>query len=273
LVVLKRPSFQLLLASDPRGIVLDVFVPQIPPAKVLPEVWQQWSQPRAERMAAAYSRHFGFEKGISFRAGQNLNDPTYFYGTDYYVAVPHLLLILLCLFPSLWLLIHRLKNQFIVMAVAVGMLTAGGAARAAEKEAPIDWPARAATVKVGMTRAEVEKILPRWNPPGYQVHGVDTDTKTTLEMRDGKRVMVMQKPLKGTGDALSFDDGFPRSEWYLVAEDWRVEVVYDYTGGGMPVRGPNGEVAIRYSVYAQNRLLRPVKIEKIEKPVPPKPTP
>lgn len=52
----------------------------------------------------------------------------------------------------------------LVAIAAVLLLAAGGAARAAEKEVPIDWPARAAMVKVGMTRAEVEKILPKLHP-------------------------------------------------------------------------------------------------------------
>ena len=50
-------------------------------------------------------------------------------------------------------------NRFVMMVAAAEVLAV---AAAAEKEAPIDWLARAATVKVGMTRAEVEKILPEW---------------------------------------------------------------------------------------------------------------
>ena len=33
-------------------------------------------------------------------------------------------------------------NRFMVMAAVVVMLAVGGAVRAVEKEAPIDWPAR-----------------------------------------------------------------------------------------------------------------------------------
>ncbi|HXB59780.1 MAG TPA: hypothetical protein VNU95_09455 [Candidatus Acidoferrales bacterium] len=104
-----------LLASDTRGFVFDVFIAQIPPEQAPgpagSEATQKWLQPSADRMAAAYSRHFGFEKGIEDRHGQNLNDPMYFYGTDYYVAVPHLLLILLCLLPAFWLLARHLKPR------------------------------------------------------------------------------------------------------------------------------------------------------------------
>jgi len=55
-------------------------------------------------------------------------------------------------------------NRWTTIAVTA-LLAAGAAATAAEKETAIDWPARAATVKVGMTPAEVEKILPRWVAP------------------------------------------------------------------------------------------------------------
>ncbi len=76
---------------------------------------------------------------------------------------------------------------------------------AAEKEAPIDWPARAATVKVGMTRAEVEKILPKCKTPVLPSHDISwrtigSDTESTI---------------------------------YWVSEDWRVEAVYDVSKGGL----------------------------------------
>jgi hypothetical protein len=92
-----------------------VFIAQVPAEKAPgppgSAVTQQWLKPRAERSAAAYVRHFGFEKGIEYRHGQYLNEPLYFWGTDYYVAVPHMLLILLCLFPTFWLLIHRRSRK------------------------------------------------------------------------------------------------------------------------------------------------------------------
>jgi hypothetical protein len=111
----KHGRIHLLLASDMRGFVFDVFLAQVPPEKAPgptgSDATQQWLNRNAERMAAAYSRHFGFEKGVVERHGQYLNAPMYFYGTDYYVAVPHLLLILLCLFPTIWLLIHRRSDK------------------------------------------------------------------------------------------------------------------------------------------------------------------
>jgi hypothetical protein len=106
---------RLLLLSDPRGFVFDVFLAQVPPEQAPGPMGsaatQQWLKPSAERMAAAYSRHLGFEKGIIDRHGQYLNDAMYFYGTDYYLAVPHFLLILLCLLPALWVLLRRRANQ------------------------------------------------------------------------------------------------------------------------------------------------------------------
>ena len=111
----QHTRIHLLLMSDTRGFVFDVFIAQVPPEKAPgptdSDATQQWLKLSAERMAAAYSRHFGFEKGIIDRHGQYLNDPIYFYGTDHYFAVPHLLLILLCLFPTIWLLIHRRAHK------------------------------------------------------------------------------------------------------------------------------------------------------------------
>jgi hypothetical protein len=106
---------RLVLASDMRGFVFDVFIAQVPPEKAPgppgSDAEQQWSKPHSERTAATYFRHVGFEKGVVFRHGQYLNDPVYFYGTDYYVAVPHILLIVLCLVPTFWLVIHRHSDK------------------------------------------------------------------------------------------------------------------------------------------------------------------
>lgn len=87
-----------------------------------------------------------------------------------------------------------------IMIANAATLAAAGAARAAEEEAPIDWPARAATVKVGMTRAEVEKVLPQWNPPpsyrvGFWAGGIG--------------------------------NGYVTTQQYLVSEDWRVVATYE----------------------------------------------
>ncbi len=126
-------------------------------------------------------------------------------------------------------------NRFMVMAVAVVMLAAGGTARAAEREAPIDWPARAATVKVGMTRAEVEKILPKLKPP--------------------------------QGSNLSDSSVTATATWnaavYWVSKDWRVTVKYDYSGVPKPVTASNWQEG----VGAENKVIAPVKILRI--PLPP----
>src|SRR5213593_4089343 len=107
----RHTRIHFLLSSDRRGIVFDVFVRQVPPEKApgppSSDETQRWLRPRAERTAAAYARHFGFEKGIEHRHGQDLNGPLYFYGVDYYFAVPHLLLIFLFALPALWPLAAR----------------------------------------------------------------------------------------------------------------------------------------------------------------------
>jgi hypothetical protein len=111
----KKTRFHLLMLSDSRGVVFDVFIRQLPPEKApgppSSEETQRWSKPRAQRTAAAYGRFFGFEKGIQYRHGQYLNDPLYFYGVDYYFAVPHLLLIILGGLPALYLLPGYLRDR------------------------------------------------------------------------------------------------------------------------------------------------------------------
>jgi hypothetical protein len=101
-------------------------------------------------------------------------------------------------------------NRFMVMAVAAVVLAAGGygAEGDAAKEAPIDWPARAATVKVGMTLAEVEKILPVWEPPrGFE--------KPILGKTKWPGLTVVTSSQNRWG-----------SKEYRVAEDWRVLAFY-----------------------------------------------
>ncbi|MCX6897802.1 MAG: hypothetical protein NT105_03805 [Verrucomicrobia bacterium] len=126
-------------------------------------------------------------------------------------------------------------NRFMVMAVAAVLLAAGGAAGAAEKEAPIDWPARAATVKVGMTRAEVEKILPVWN----NSRAVRAIVAYPCEP---------SKPASGWKPLYDY-------EVYWVTEDWRVSLQYDSPLGlpGIAIGGEN------------DRLRLPVKITKAER--------
>jgi hypothetical protein len=130
-------------------------------------------------------------------------------------------------------------NRFMAMTIVALLLAAAGAVSAAEKGA-IDWPARAATVKVGMSRAEVEKILPRWGSP---------DLSATVLVVNGS--------------------GITRYETYFVALYWRVRVDYDFTGSKEPVisvgRLQIGEAA--QLVNSQNRLRAPVKVEKLAEPI------
>lgn len=105
---------------------------------------------------------------------------------------------------------------------------------AAEKEAPIDWPARAATVKVGMRRTEVEKILPKMRPPrGSRV------SRCFVTVTDSWNAAV-----------------------YWVAEDWRVTVKYDYSGAVKPVTAST----MQDSVGPENRVTAPVRILRIPPP-------
>ncbi|MCX6900558.1 MAG: hypothetical protein NT105_17905 [Verrucomicrobia bacterium] len=149
---------------------------------------------------------------------------------------------------------HKPSNQFIVTAAVAGMLAAGGVARAAEKEAPIDWPARAATVKVGMTRAEVEKILPRWTLP----------KSSYLSAWVGEVQVVGGR--------------FSRSESYFVADGWLAAVSYDYasresstnSAGRLPTQGAAFEPQLTLSKLEDlhgpwNRLREPVKVQKIKR--------
>lgn len=109
----KRIHF--LLFSDRRGVVFDVFIAQSPPEKAPgppgSKETQRWMKQRAERSATAYSRHFGFEKGLEDRHGQDQNDLLYFYGVDHYFAVPHLLVIFLFALPVLLPLRHHLRRR------------------------------------------------------------------------------------------------------------------------------------------------------------------
>jgi hypothetical protein len=101
-------------------------------------------------------------------------------------------------------------KQLATIALLATALAGGyGAERDAAKEAPIDWPARAASVKVGMTPAEVEKILPRWVSP------------QDLEKRDHKAIQELGRPLvfRSSQNRLGMDQ-------YHVAEDWLVQATY-----------------------------------------------
>jgi hypothetical protein len=100
-----QTRFHFLIMSDPRGVVFDVFRRQLPPEKAPgppgSDETQRWLKPRAERTAAAYFRLLGFEKGVDHRHGQYPNEPLYFFGVDYYFAVPHLLVVVLGVLPTL----------------------------------------------------------------------------------------------------------------------------------------------------------------------------
>jgi hypothetical protein len=95
----------LLLASDTRGFVVDVFTRKLPPEKAPgppgSDATQQWLGARARQTTAAYARFLGFEKGTQFRHGQIGNETVYFFGTDHYFAVPHPVLVLLSALPGL----------------------------------------------------------------------------------------------------------------------------------------------------------------------------
>ncbi|MCX6900557.1 MAG: hypothetical protein NT105_17900 [Verrucomicrobia bacterium] len=118
-------------------------------------------------------------------------------------------------------------NRFMVMAAVVVLLAAGcGKRQDANQKAEIDWPARAAMVKVGMTRAEVEKILPTWYPPSL--------SKGPIPWSSG------------------FGNGYTMTEQHLVAADWRVIATYDVSKGKGMVGWDNDQ-----------RLIVPIKINKI----------
>ena len=111
----KYPRVHLRLVSDSRGIVFDVFLPQLPPEEAPGDPWSEetlrWQQPFLRQSTAAYARHFGFEKGISHRLGRSEHDPLYYYGVDHYFAAPHVLFVILFALPVLWPLAHGLLRQ------------------------------------------------------------------------------------------------------------------------------------------------------------------
>src|SRR5258706_15233105 len=75
----KTTRSQVLLISDSRGIVFDVFIPEVPPKKAPgppgSEETQRWLKPRANRTAAAYRRFFGFLESMDLRHGERLKQP------------------------------------------------------------------------------------------------------------------------------------------------------------------------------------------------------
>jgi hypothetical protein len=127
-------------------------------------------------------------------------------------------------------------NRFVVMAVAVVMLAAGGAARAAtaaEKEKD-HWLALAATVKAGMTRAEVEKILPMCT---------STKAHPLVGTSAGWRYVYLSYPVSGV---------------------WNVEANYCCPTNRWPINYM-GTSKPSQAELSQDRLSEPVMIEKIVK--------
>lgn len=175
-------------------------------------------------------------------------------------------------------------KQMMMCVIAAMLLAAGGVARAAEKETPIDWPARAATVKVGMTRAEVEKILQESKTAaggveagacagckaasGREKYYWEADVSRKLlngvDLRNyfagvGTNIVVMWDTIAFSGVIIPKGKWLGRTEVYWVAEDWAVMVHYDQTGDAWN--------------HPQNRVCGPVQIKKLKKPVAPKPKP
>ena len=128
----KKTRFHVLLTSDRRGIVFDLFVRRLPPEKAPGPPWseetQRWLKPRAQRTASAYARLVGFEKGIEYRHGQYLNEPIYFYGTDYYFAVPHVLLIIVAALPGLCLVRRWFRDRALALTEPGAPASGGPAA-------------------------------------------------------------------------------------------------------------------------------------------------
>jgi len=181
-------------------------------------------------------------------------------------------------------------NRFTLMAVVL-LLATGGTATAAEKEA-VDWPARAAMVKVGMTRAEVEKILPRWVPVPYSSEpysieryvencrknpSIYTEVSNTVGSISfkvstnalGTNTLILRgEPSSYFGGVvLGTGAGFSECEKYLVAEGWMVTVVYEDKGKETPYTFVNGMLVISKDWErnrAKSRLAAPVKIEKLK---------
>jgi hypothetical protein len=135
-------------------------------------------------------------------------------------------------------------------AMAAALLAAGGAASAAEKEARIDWPARAATVKVGMTRAEVEKILPRLNP-------LPKPERKPGEPRElmprGYHAKCSKIPSECVIVSIYGD------ETYLVAKDWEVTVSYSSPEGWV-----RSSVLSSWGSLDGFQVTAPVKIKKLK---------
>ena len=96
------------------------------------------------------------------------------------------------------------------------------------------WEARVKQVRVGMTRGEVERLLPPYSPGKGETWNYIYTGRTTI----------------GTGGA--------QGNTYYVAPGWHVSACYDYAG--IP-RDANGTALPESTRHADNRLRGPVKIE------------
>ena len=138
----------------------------------------------------------------------------------------------------------RMMTKFIVFFIVAACL-------AEEACKSVDWKARALLVKPGMTRAEVEKILPPYS-------GLE---------RPGSKL--------GCG-ALTIGQGGSQGVIYWVDAEWRVSVCYDYTGiardanGKVSYSSPDNRVIGGVSVTNEPcPLVRELKIETSNHPVEP----
>lgn len=96
------------------------------------------------------------------------------------------------------------------------------------------WEARVKQVRVGMTRGEVERLLPPYSPSKGETWNSIYTGRTTI----------------GTGGA--------QGNAYYVAPGWHVSACYDYAG--IP-RDAHGTALPGSTVHPTNRLLSPVTLK------------
>lgn len=137
--------------------------------------------------------------------------------------------------------------RFMVMTAVMGMLAAScGTREDADKSTEVDWPTRAAMVKEGMTRAEVEKILPEWEGPRttekrqidvkegtYSIHSRSNSGQMQIDNASlGTNTLLLDNRFYRRGVEIGIGSGISGSEEYLVAKDWRVVAVYRRDSSG-----------------------------------------
>ncbi len=116
-----------------------------------------------------------------------------------------------------------MNRFFLCLALVSGGLLAGCATLLSQPDDEQYWSAQISSVRIGMTRGEVEKILPVWherNPQGL---------------------------ISGPGEASTITGG-GQSVAYWVSPDWRVFIIYDVTGG---------------EGSSSNRVISPGQFEKV----------